>query len=79
MRKSHEVQRSPNLYLDREVKDLVLRLAITSVSTSPKAVSSSQLTTEVVETMKREEGVQEVETVVVEEQVKGDNDEVDLT
>lgn len=76
-----EVQKSPNLfYLDREVKDLVLKLTITSSSTTPKAVSSIQVTTEVSEVKERNDGAsEEVETVVSERQVVDDDDDVDLT
>ena len=76
-----EVQKSPNLfYLDREVKDLVLKLTITSSSTTPKAVSSIEVTTEVSEVRERNDGAsEEVETVVSERQVVDDDDDVDLT
>ena len=77
-----EVQRHPNLfYLDREVKDLVLKLTMASpsIATAPKAVSTTGITTEVSEIVDKGDGSLEVvETEVVEEQSKEDDDEVDL-
>lgn len=77
-----EVQRHPNLfYLDREVKDLVLKLTMASpsIATAPKAISTTGITTEVSEIVDKGDGsVEVVETEVVEEQSKEDDDEVDL-
>ena len=62
------------------MKDLVLKLTITSSSTTPKAVSSIEVTTEVSEVRERNDGAsEEVETVVSERLVVDDDDDVDLT
>lgn len=74
-----DVQRHPNLfYLDREVKDLVLKLKMTTPS-ALKPVSAVEITTEVTETIDVDGAQEVVETTVTEEQNQEDDDEVDLT
>ena len=77
------VQKSPNLfYLDRETKDMVLRLTITASVQGPRPVSTTQIDTEISEVSieggdGREAGDEKVISMAHQTE-KEDSDEVDL-